>query len=74
MTMRVPDAFDYDDAEERPEDDHLVCRRCGKDGLYWMTVTTFDGKSDKPMLFDSANKRRHVCAPLDDGAFEVVSE
>lgn len=71
--MRAPDVFDRDDETERGEEDDIRCRRCGADGLYWMKVTTFDGRADKPMLFDATTKRRHVCTPSDD-AFEVVPE
>lgn len=58
---------------EHDNEDGIRCRRCGTDGLYWVKVTLFDGRADKPMLFDSRNKRRHTCGPCDD-AFEKVPE
>lgn len=64
----TPDPFLEEDG-----DDTLKCRRCGKDGLYWMRVTQADGRTEKSLLFDMHTKRRHLCEPNDD-AFEVVPE
>ena len=41
--MRVPDAFDYYDAEDEPRDRDafgppMTCRHCGSPRVYWQAV------------------------------------
>lgn len=57
---------------ELDDDEGVTCKRCGEQGLYWQLVTQPDGRSEKPVLFDSADDRPHVCAPNPDD-FEVLA-
>lgn len=65
----------YIDHEEYPDfeqdDEGVTCNRCGEAGCYWQPITQPDGRSEKPVLFDSATDKAHVCAPSADD-FEVV--
>jgi hypothetical protein len=70
--MRVPDAFDRNDAHELDDADGIRCRRCGTEGLYWQRVTQADGRTEKSVLFDSHTKRRHECPAPGADAFSEV--
>jgi hypothetical protein len=72
--MRVPDAFDMDDAAELGDQDDIVCKRCGAAGLYWQSVTQADGRGERYALFDGRSKRPHRCetGPISIDAFGAV--
>lgn len=57
--MREPDYFDY----EQAADEHgVICKRCGKDELFWQQV------GDKYRLFEARKHGSiapHVCPPPD---------
>lgn len=66
----------YLDHEEFPDFDQdddpgVTCLRCGEEELHWERVTSPDGRSEKPVLFD-ADMRRHVCKPSAND-FEVLA-
>jgi hypothetical protein len=69
--MHEPDAFDFADAEEAPQERAISCRHCGEGGLYWQSVWDRIGR-ESSVLFDAATRHRHECrAAADD--FEDVS-
>lgn len=66
----MPEIDPYDETE-LDDEDGVVCRRCSKANLYWQKVYAADGRSERSVLFDSADNRLHVCAPSAED-FEVV--
>lgn len=54
-----------DDIGDLGDDEGIVCKRCGEDGLYWQAVTTADGLHDRWRLFDSRTHRPHQCPLID---------
>lgn len=57
--------------KEPDDEDHVVCNRCGRAGLYWQERWQANGSS-KHMLIDSVNDKPHVCQIKD--AFSAVPE
>lgn len=49
----------------------ITCKRCGEEELYWYQMPSADGKSEHPVLFDSATGRRHVCQEVSVDEFDA---
>lgn len=59
----------WSDHENDPSDydeDNVTCNRCGKTGLWWLTVHQTHGH--KNVLCDG--DKRHYCNPVSDDEFE----
>lgn len=58
------DPSDYDDSD-------VTCKRCGKDGLYWIQVQ--GGKGTRYQLIDDATGQHHHCNVMQEDEFEDLS-
>ena len=71
MTRHYNPAKQIFESEDDDPEDRITCTYCGTGGLHWKRVTSADGMSEKPTLFDSRN-RRHVCTPNADDFSELA--